>query len=75
MPLFRELISASSSTANLQSFIINNIQRFHDLNNDHYNNILNEKYDIRDFIELKSCYLADIDFELSSVQGIYFYSV
>ena len=69
MPLFRELISASTSTANLQSFVINNIQRFHNLSNGHYYNILNEKNDIRDFIELKSCFLADIDFELSQCKA------
>ncbi len=69
MPLFRELITASTNTVNLQSFVINNIQRFHELNNSHYNNIFNEKYDIRDFIELKSCYLADIDFELTQCKA------
>jgi hypothetical protein len=63
MPLFHELINNSTSAENLQAFVINNIQSFHDLHNSHYNNIFNEKYDIRDFIELKYKYLNEIDFE------------
>jgi hypothetical protein len=69
MPLFHELITNSTSSASLQSFVINNIQRFQDLNNGPYNNIQNEKYDIRDFIELKACYLTDIDFELTQCRA------
>jgi hypothetical protein len=62
MSLFRDLITNSADIASLQLFVINNIHRFHDLNNGNYTNIVAEKNDIRDFIELKGSLLENIDY-------------
>lgn len=69
MPLFRELISNSTNGDNLQSFVINNINHFHELNNGHYDEILAEKNDIRDFIELKGGLLENINYEYSQCKA------
>lgn len=69
MPLFRELLANSTNSAELQSFVINNIHRFHDLNNDYYSHMLAEKNDIRDFIELKGGLLENIDYEFSQCKA------
>ena len=69
MPLFRELIANSTDGDNLQSFVISNINHFHNLNNGHYDEILAEKNDIRDFIELKGGLLENINYEYSQCKA------
>lgn len=69
MPLFRQLIANSANKDDLQLFVVNNIHLFHDLYNSHYTVILDEKNDIRDFIESKRGLLENIDYSFSQTKA------
>jgi len=69
MPLFLELSAASTDENALQTFILGNIQRFHDLYNGHYSSIIDEKSDIREFIRRKAALLERIDYSYSECKA------
>lgn len=69
MTLFRELINNSTNKDTLQLFVLNNIDRFHELYNAHYSVIITEKDDIRDFIESKRGLLEYFDFSMSQTKA------
>ena len=69
MPLFRDLINNSTNRDTLQLFVVNNIHLFHELHNSHYDVILAEKNDIRDFIESKRGLLEHVDYTISQTKA------
>ena len=54
MTLFRTMINTVQDEESLQQFILQNIHHFHNLSNSGYDQLAEEKNDIRQFIESKS---------------------
>lgn len=69
MTLFQEIKINAGNKDSLELFIVNNIDRFHDLYNAHYSLLIDEKNDIREFIELKRGILEQIDYSLTQTRA------
>ena len=69
MTLFRTMINNVQDETSLQSFILQNIHHFHNLSNSGYDQLVEEKQDIREFIESKSTLLENADYNLSQTRA------
>ena len=69
MTLFRTMINTVQDEDSLQQFILQNIHHFHNLSNSGYDQLAEEKNDIRQFIESKSALLENIDYSLSQTRA------
>lgn len=69
MTLFRTMINTVQDENLLQDFILKNIHHFHNLSHSGYDKLIEEKNDIREFIELKGFLLENIDYTLSQTRA------
>lgn len=69
MTLFRTMINTVQDESSLQHFILQNIHHFHTLSHSGYEKLVEEKDDIRLFIESKAVLLENLDYTLSQTRA------
>lgn len=69
MTLFHTMTNTIQDEKTLQDFILQNIQHFHNISNASYSELIDERDDIRNFIETKSVLLEGINYKLSETKA------
>lgn len=69
MTLFRTMMNTVQDESSLQHFILQNIHHFHTLSHSGYDKLVDEKNDIRHFIESKAVLLENLDYTFSQIRA------